>query len=111
MQDDIHLRQGSHSDNWYPYVMGAAHPLRDHVRMFDNIELALCHTPRLNAFLGEVADATRAAGGVFQLFRDETLDPGFHPRASCRPRHLTPSGSERARHTRSVSRTHNATLV
>jgi hypothetical protein len=66
---------GIHSDIWYPYVMGAAHPLRDHVRMFDNIELALCHTPRLNAFLGEVAEATRAAGGVFELFRDETLDP------------------------------------
>lgn len=66
---------GIHSDIWFPYVMGAAHPNRDITRMFENLELALCHTPRLNAFLAEIADATRAAGGSFELARDMSADP------------------------------------
>jgi hypothetical protein len=38
--------------------------------MFDNRELASCHTPRLNAFLGEVAQATRGIGGSFGIWPD-----------------------------------------
>ena len=61
-----------HSDIWFPWVFGSAHPQRDHIRMFDNRELANRHTPRLNAFLGEVADAVRGAGGTFCARPDES---------------------------------------
>lgn len=40
--------------------------------MFDNRELASRHTPRLNAFLGEVAAAARRTGGSFGVWPDET---------------------------------------
>jgi hypothetical protein len=40
--------------------------------MFDNRELANRHTPRLNAFLGEVAAAARQVGGTFGVWPDET---------------------------------------
>jgi len=63
---------GIHSDIWFPWVYGSAHPEADHVRMFDNRELASRHTPRLNAFLGEVALAARGVGGSFGVWPDET---------------------------------------
>ena len=63
---------GIHSDIWFPWVYGSAHPEADHIRMFDNRELASCHTPRLNAFLGEVAQAARGIGGSFGVWPDET---------------------------------------
>jgi hypothetical protein len=63
---------GIHSDIWFPWVYGSAHPRCDHRRMFDNRELASCHTPRLNAFLGEVAAAARRVGGSFGVWPDET---------------------------------------
>jgi hypothetical protein len=63
---------GIHSDIWFPWVFGSAHPECDHRRMFDNRELASRHTPRLNAFLGEVAAAARRAGGSFGVWPDET---------------------------------------
>jgi hypothetical protein len=63
---------GIHSDIWFPWVFGSAHPDCDHRRMFDNRELASRHTPRLNAFLGEVAAAARRAGGSFGVWPDET---------------------------------------
>ncbi len=40
--------------------------------MFDNRELASRHTPRLNAFLGEVATAARHVGGSFGVWPDGT---------------------------------------
>ena len=40
--------------------------------MFDNRELANQHTPRLNAFLAEVAAAARRAGGSFGVEPGET---------------------------------------
>ena len=63
---------GIHSDIWFPWVYGSAHPEADHVRMFDNRELASRHTPRLNAFLGDVALAARGVGGSFGVWPDET---------------------------------------
>lgn len=66
------VRVALHSDIWFPFVFGSAHPLADHERMFDNRALASRHTPRLNAFLGEVAQAVRAAGGTFDVDEDET---------------------------------------
>jgi len=68
---------GIHSDIWFPWVFGAAHPLRDLQRMFDNRELAHCHTPRLNAFLRDVAAAARQAGGSFSVCPDETAGPAL----------------------------------
>ena len=61
-----------HSDIWFPWIYGSAHPECDQRRMFDNRELANCHTPRLNAFLGEVAAAVRQAGGTFEAQPDES---------------------------------------
>jgi hypothetical protein len=67
-----------HSDIWFPWVFGGAHPEADLRRMFDNRELASCHTPRLNAFLGEVAAAARRVGGSFGVWPDGTADPAIH---------------------------------
>jgi hypothetical protein len=66
---------GIHSDIWFPWVFGSAHPDADHRRMFDNRELANRHTPRLNAFLGEVAAAARRIGGSFAVWPDATPGP------------------------------------
>jgi len=63
---------GIHSDIWFPWVYGSAHPDADHRRMFDNRELASRHTPRLNGFLGEVAAAARRVGGGFGVWPDGT---------------------------------------
>lgn len=64
-----------HSDIWFPWIFGSAHPEADHVRMFDNRELANCHTPRLNAFLTEIATVARRSGGTFGVWPDETTGP------------------------------------
>jgi hypothetical protein len=61
-----------HSDIWFPWVFGSAHPLHDYVRMFDNRDLANRHTPRLNAFLREVAAAALRVGGSFGVWPDGT---------------------------------------
>jgi hypothetical protein len=68
----IELRIVLHSDIWFPWINGVNHPLCDYKRSFDNRRLSDLHTPRLNAFLGAVADAAQAAGGSFGLDRDET---------------------------------------
>src|SRR5213078_2193866 len=67
-----------HSDIWFPWVYGSAHPDCDHRRMFDNRELATRHTPRLNAFLGEVAAAARRIGGSFGVWPDDTGTRAAH---------------------------------
>jgi hypothetical protein len=66
------VRFAIHSDIWFPWVFGAAHPQADHERMFDNRELASRHTPRLNAFLRAVAAATHSAGGRWSVDEDDT---------------------------------------
>lgn len=66
------IRIALHSDIWFPFVFGSAHPLADHQRMFDNRALASRHTPRLNAFLQDVSRAVVSAGGRFFVDDDET---------------------------------------
>lgn len=68
----VSVRIAIHSDIWFPWVFGSAHPLCDHKRMFDNRALALRHTPRLNAFLEDVARSVRALGGTWQVDDEET---------------------------------------
>lgn len=68
----VAVRIAIHSDIWFPWVFGSAHPLCDHKRMFDNRGLATRHTPRLNAFLQDVARCTRALGGTWQMDDEET---------------------------------------
>jgi hypothetical protein len=70
----IEVRICIHSDIWFPWVDGTAHPawVWHDQRMFDNRELANRHTPRLNAFLREVAEAARQIGGQFSIRADET---------------------------------------
>ena len=53
-----------YSDIWFPFVTGEAHPSYDGARYFDNRELAMRHTPRLNAFLDEISAAVLATGGT-----------------------------------------------
>lgn len=55
------------SDIWFPWVVGFLSDDFDGVPHHDNRPLARLHTPRLNAFLGEVREATLAAGGVWEL--------------------------------------------
>lgn len=57
----------THSDIWFPFVTGDAHPSWDGESYFDNRDLANRHTPRLNAFLDEVASAVEAAGGRWSI--------------------------------------------
>ena len=64
-----------HSDIWFPWTFGSAHPQADHIRMFDNRELANCHTPRLNSFLREIGRAAREVGGTFGVWADGTSGP------------------------------------
>jgi len=66
------IRIAIHSDIWFPYVLGSAHPLADQQRYFDNRALAHLHTPRLNEFLRDVAAAVERAGGTWQVDREET---------------------------------------
>ncbi|HET7501974.1 MAG TPA: hypothetical protein VFK02_13245 [Kofleriaceae bacterium] len=73
----VSVRIELHSDVWFPWVFGSAHPEADHKRMFDNRELCARHTPRLNAFLAAVGEATRAVGGTFGVDPDAT---GFRAR-------------------------------
>ena len=61
-----------HSDIWFPWITGMAHPRADYKRKFDNRILAERHTPRLNTFLDDVAKAAEAAGCRLYLDRDET---------------------------------------
>jgi hypothetical protein len=68
--DPIEIRIAVHSDIWMPYVFGSVHPLADHKRHFDNRVLANIHTPRLNAFLRDVAAVVEGAGGDWQLDRE-----------------------------------------
>jgi hypothetical protein len=51
-----------HSDIWFPFVLGFAHPQRDLKRWFDNRELATRHTPRLNAFIERCATLVTDVG-------------------------------------------------
>jgi hypothetical protein len=74
----VEVRLCIHSDIWFPWVYGWAHPECDYQRMFDNRELASHHTPRLNAFLGEVAAAARRAGGSFGVCPSETAGQGIN---------------------------------
>lgn len=68
----IEIRIALHSDIWFPYVFGSAHPLADHTRYFDNRELATVHTPRLNGFLRDVAAVVNHAGGGWHVDLEET---------------------------------------
>jgi hypothetical protein len=61
-----------HSDIWFPWVFGSAHPLCDHQRMFENRALAMRHTLRLNDFLRDVARGTKSLGGTWYVDHEET---------------------------------------
>lgn len=56
--------------------------------MFENCELASHHTPRLNAFLGEVAAAARRAGGSFGVCPSETAGQGYRQWVLSLPRRV-----------------------
>lgn len=58
------------TDIWFPWVLGTflgEQPLRPRPRLlYDNRELAFCHTPRLNRFLSEVRGLTESLGGEWR---------------------------------------------
>ena len=68
----LEIRVAIHSDIWFPFVFGSAHPEADHRRMFDNRELASRHTPRLNAFLAEVGTIVAGVGGRWRVEEEAT---------------------------------------
>lgn len=72
-----------HSDIWFPYVRGLAHPKCDLDRWFDNRDLALRHTPRLNSFVERCAALVVGAGGRWYVEASEskrTVAPFVHDR-------------------------------
>jgi len=54
-----------YSDIWFPFVVGSPHPAHDYIRYFDNRELAMRHTPRLNRFLADARAAVIDAGATW----------------------------------------------
>lgn len=68
----VTVRFELHSDIWFPWIFGSAHPESDHERMFDNRELACRHTLRLNAFLRAVSAKALALGGRWSVDLEET---------------------------------------
>jgi hypothetical protein len=63
-----------HSDIWFPYVRGYAHPSCRSGMYFDNTDLARRHTPRLNAFIAELGAIVSGFGS--RLTRHEA-DGGY----------------------------------
>jgi hypothetical protein len=61
-----------HSDIWFPFVFGSAHPWADLRRMFDNRVLADRNTHRLNGFLREFRHAVVDVGGTWRVDQDGT---------------------------------------
>ena len=58
------------TDLWFPQVVGLFEEVpedEDRPDFFPNEELATRHTPRLNAFLAEVQEATLATGGTWKV--------------------------------------------
>lgn len=69
-----------HSDIWMPWVWGFLeeedrYPLGP---AFANHDLAMLHTPRLNAFLSEVRGATEAAHGTFDVLTEDAGSPFYY---------------------------------
>lgn len=64
-----------HSDIWFPYVVGFAHPNRDLERFFDNRELARENGVRLNELLTTIKDLVTSAGGRWYLDTDDLAAP------------------------------------
>jgi hypothetical protein len=68
-----YLRIYLHTDIWFPEVGGFLEDqdgLYEHRIFYDNRELALRHTPRLNRFLASVRDLTLEFGGTWSVDRD-----------------------------------------
>ena len=61
-----------HSDIWFPYVLGHAHPKGDLEHWFDNRQLAERHTPRLNAFVERCAALVEKAGARWYVEPSES---------------------------------------
>ena len=69
----VRVRLRVYSNIWLPRVKGFLEPEPfDPDERYDNSPLASRHTPRLNAFLRQVAEATSARGGAFHVHRDMT---------------------------------------
>jgi len=77
------LRFYLHTDIWLPWVWGEFVPFEEQAReLYDNIELALHHTPRLNRFLQEARAQTLAIGGSWQLDQVDELRKYLRPQLS-----------------------------
>lgn len=60
---EFHFNIYLETDIWYPYVLGYLETDRMPRQLYDNRELALCHTPRLNSFLVAVRRIILDLGG------------------------------------------------
>ena len=66
----VELEITLHSDIWFPWINGMAHPLADHRRKFDNRGLGVRNAVRFNRFLDGVGKAAEAVGSRLYLDRD-----------------------------------------
>jgi hypothetical protein len=59
----------TYSDIWFPFVVDPTERRRvgSVVELFDNRELANCHTPRLNQFLGETYQLAKKYGADWEI--------------------------------------------
>ncbi len=70
----VRLRVLLYTDIWLPWVFGFLEeewPAPNVLQLFDNRELASCHTPRLNRFLEQARRRVEAAGGTWALADQE----------------------------------------
>lgn len=73
-QRPIRVKVSLQTDIWFPRVLGILEdvfPAPNEEGMYDNRELALCHTPRLNRFLAGVQELVTEAGGEWELLAPE----------------------------------------
>ena len=66
----VELEITLHSDIWFPWINGMAHPLADHRRKFDNRGLGVHNAVRFNRFLDGVGKAAETVGSCLYLDRD-----------------------------------------
>lgn len=80
-KDTLSINVVIHSDIWFPHVRALYSEQREQypsLDMWDNSELAFCHTPRFNRFLDGIAQLIKDLGGSWYLVREDIGDFSYH---------------------------------
>lgn len=77
---DTYVSIDLHTDIWFPKVMGwlEEKPAEDTGTLYSNWELAACHTPRLNRFIGSIYGLTLDMGAEW-IFSLGACHPLYQP--------------------------------